>query len=72
MEAAIAEGGSVLYDGRIVARAADLPSEADLARGDARKEAAVAAQIDAQIAALAAQRETLRGVAEAFEEKSVK
>ena len=63
MEAAIREGGSVLYAGRIVARAEELPSKAELARGDAEKEAAVAAEIDAQIAALSAQRAKLRGAA---------
>ena len=59
MEAAIQEGGSVLYAGRVVSRAEDLPSEVELARGDAEKEAVVAARIDAQIAALSAQRAKL-------------
>ncbi len=65
MEAAIEEGGSVLYNGRIVASVDDLPSKAELARGDAEEEAAVAAEIDAQIAALEAQRAKLHTAAPA-------
>ena len=59
MEEAIREGGSVLYGGRIVAALEELPSKAELARGNAEEEAAVAAEIDAPIAALSAQRAKL-------------
>jgi hypothetical protein len=59
MEAAIAEGGSVLYGGHLISRVQDLPSAADLARGNPEQEAAAAAALEAQIAALQAQRAQL-------------
>lgn len=61
MEEAIRAGGSVLHDGEIIAKVEDLPDEADLAAGDAEREAAVAAALDEQIARLAAQRARLGG-----------
>jgi hypothetical protein len=54
MEAVIAEGGSVLHQGRIISRAAHLPTEAELAQTDAEK-ADASASLQAQIAALQAQ-----------------
>lgn len=56
MEQAIIQRGAVLYRGRIISRIQDLPSDADLAAGDPAQEAAAAAALDAQIAALQAQR----------------
>lgn len=56
MEQTIIQRGSVLYRGRIISRIQDLPSDADLAAGDPAQEAAAAAALDAQIAALQAQR----------------
>jgi hypothetical protein len=69
MERVIREGGSVLYQGRIVARVEDLPNEVDLAQGDAEKQAAVRAAIDAQITALTAQRAQLDSATPATEEQ---
>jgi hypothetical protein len=54
MAAVIAGGGSVLYEGRTIWRAQDLPSEADLAQGDPEKEAAASASLQEQIAQLQA------------------
>jgi hypothetical protein len=54
MEAAITGGGSVLHQGRIISRVADLPTEAALAQTDAEKADASTA-LRAQIAALQAQ-----------------
>lgn len=50
MEAAISRGGAVLYQGRIISRVADLPSEAELAQGDPAAEQAAAESLRAQIA----------------------
>lgn len=55
MEAVIASGGSVLYDGHILTRMEQLPSAAALAAGDPAKEAAATADLQAQIAELQAQ-----------------
>jgi hypothetical protein len=69
MERAIREGGSVLYQGRTISRVEDLPNAVDLVQGDAAKQAAVRAAIDAQIAALTAQRAQLDSAAPATEEQ---
>lgn len=61
MEQTIIQRGSVLYRGRIISRIQDLPSDADLAAGDPAQEAAAAAALDAQIAALQAQRARIGG-----------
>lgn len=61
MERTIAQGGSVLYQGRIISRAQDLPSEADLARGDPDAEAQTQTRLEAQIAELQAQVQRLQG-----------
>lgn len=52
MEAVIAGGGSVLIGGRIIARAEDLPGEAELAQGDPAAEAAATDKLRTQMAAL--------------------
>jgi hypothetical protein len=62
MVAIIAAGGSVLYKGRVLSRVQDLPTAAALAKGDAVREKATADALDAQIAALQAQRSTLGSV----------
>jgi DNA uptake protein ComE-like DNA-binding protein len=59
MEAAIAIGGSVLYKGQMLWQAGQLPTEADLAEGDAAQSAVVASSLDIQIAALQAQRDRM-------------
>lgn len=59
MEQAIKNGGSVLYGGRLITRTEHLPSDADLAEGNPEQEAAAAAALEAQIAALQAQRDRL-------------
>jgi hypothetical protein len=60
MEQAIAEGGSVLYEGQVITRAEDLPTEAALAKGDPAKEQAAAADLQARISAMEAELATLR------------
>lgn len=55
MEAVIASGGSVLYDGHILTRIEQLPSAAALAAGDPAKEAEATADLQAQITELQAQ-----------------
>ena len=59
MEDLIATGHSVLHNNRIIVRAADLPTEADLAEGDAGLTQAALDGIEAQQAALDAQRTKL-------------
>lgn len=60
MEQAINEGGSVMLpDGPPITRMEDLPSAAELAKGDAEQEKQVAAALDSQIAVLSAQRASL-------------
>lgn len=54
MEAVIASGGSVLWNGQTLWQAGQLPSAADLAAGDPAKEAAASADLHAQIAQLQA------------------
>jgi len=61
MEHALNMGGSVMLDGKLIEHRDDLPTEAELARGDERREAAVREALDAQIAQLMAQRQQLEG-----------
>lgn len=55
MKAVIDGGGSVIYKGRHISRVDDLPSAADLAKGDAAQEQATAADLQQQIDALRAE-----------------
>lgn len=65
MEQAINDGGSVMLPGRPpITRTEDLPSAAELAKGNAEQEKQVAAALDAQIAVLSAQRASLTGESE--------
>lgn len=62
MEAVIAEGGSVLLPGgRLIAKAADIPPEAELALAaqDPARQAVAADELDRQIAELQARRASL-------------
>lgn len=59
MEAAIAAGGSVLYQGRTIWQASQLPSVADLAVGDPAQETIAANAIQQQIADLQTQLDKL-------------
>lgn len=59
MEQVIKSGGSVLYKDQILFHLSQLPSEADMAAGNPEQEAAARAALDAQIAALTAQRARL-------------
>lgn len=61
MEQVIVVGGSVLFQGRLIGRVQDLPTDADLAKGNPEQEAHAAAALDAQIAALQTQRARLVG-----------
>jgi hypothetical protein len=56
MEWTIRNGGSVMLGGQVITSLDDLPSEAELVKGNEAAEAALAASLDAQIAALSAQR----------------
>jgi hypothetical protein len=69
MEHTIRSGGSVLLrdargDSRVIARLDDLPGEEELAAGDEKRLAAHAASLDAQMAALAAERARVTAAAE--------
>jgi len=66
MEHALNMGGSVMLDGKLIEHRDDLPTEAELAKGDERREAAVREALDAQIAQLMAQRQQLEGSSEAI------
>jgi predicted HD phosphohydrolase len=59
MEEVIRSGGSVLHGGRLITRVEHLPTDADLAAGNPEQEALAAAALEAQIAALQAQRDRL-------------
>lgn len=59
----IKAGGSVLHDGKIYSKVSDLPDEATLTEGDEQGARQAQAGIDAQIAALAAQRAALDATA---------
>jgi hypothetical protein len=52
MEAVIANGGSILYGGRLITRVEHLPSEADLAAGNPDAEAKAAERLQQQMDAL--------------------
>lgn len=60
MEAVIAAGGSVLHNGKVVTDLGNLPSEVDMARGDAEREKQLAAALDDQIARLQQQKAMLK------------
>jgi hypothetical protein len=51
LEQAFAEGGSVLIKGEIITRPEDLPSDLELAEGDSGRQAAILAQMEAELAA---------------------
>lgn len=55
------EGGSVLYQGSVITRYEDLPTEAELAKGDAAAEAAAKNSLQAEIERLKAQLTYLDG-----------
>jgi hypothetical protein len=59
MRHAIEHGGSVLHQGEVLTSLEQLPTEADLARGNDQQTQAVAQSIDQQIAALQQQRARL-------------
>jgi hypothetical protein len=63
MVAVIRAGGSVIHGGQVIAHEHLLPTEEELARGDADREADAAAALDAQIAALTARRARLAAAA---------
>lgn len=56
----IRNGGSVLYGSALIWREEDIPSEAQLAKGDARKSVQAAKHIDEQIAELQKQKALLK------------
>jgi hypothetical protein len=60
MEATIAAGGSVLYQGRIIASAHHLPTEAQLAAGDPVREAKAKQDLEAQVNRLQEQIDALK------------
>jgi cell division protein FtsB len=60
MEAVIANGGSILYGGRLITRVEHLPSEADLAAGDPTAEAKAAEKLERQMAQLQEQMKKLQ------------
>jgi hypothetical protein len=59
MEATINQGGSVLVGDAVVSNLDDLPSEEELAKGDADRERQLASAFDAQIAELTARKSRL-------------
>lgn len=61
MEAAIRNGGSVMAEGKIITKIEELPSEAELAKGDESREQAVIAQLLVQKAGLEQQLAQLQG-----------
>lgn len=60
MEKIIADGGSVLYNGSIINQAGQLPSKAELAKGDPAQESAVQSELQAKMADLQAQLDLLK------------
>jgi hypothetical protein len=68
MEHVLRSGGTVLLDGELLESAADLPSEADLAKGDAQRTAQVRQAIDNQIATLQQQRTQLEAPSEGIQQ----
>jgi hypothetical protein len=65
MKAVIAGGGSVLYKGQIIAKEGQLPTEAELAKGNPEQEAQAQASLQAQITQLQAQLHQLQGGSQA-------
>jgi hypothetical protein len=59
MEEIVARKESVVYNGRVISEAKDLPSEEDLAAGDAEAQARIADSIEEQIRRLEARRDRL-------------
>jgi hypothetical protein len=59
MENAIRTGGSVLHGGEVLTRVEDLPEDDQLAQSHQQQQQALAAQYDAQMAAIAAQKAQL-------------
>jgi hypothetical protein len=64
MEHAIRHGGSVMIEGTSITSLDGLPDEVELARGDEERLAAFTAALDAQIAAIAVQRQQAQTAAE--------
>jgi hypothetical protein len=60
LEQAIREGGSVLIEGRIITRLEDLPSNMELAKGDEDRQAAILAQMEADLQAKQAELDALK------------
>lgn len=67
MRAALAKGGSIVYQGRLISNADQLPTVAELAASDEEK-AAAQADLQAQLAAIQAQLAQLTGGQPAAEE----
>lgn len=59
MKRVLANGGSVWHGNRLIVTEADLPTAAELAKGDPVAEATTKQDLQAQIAALQAQYESL-------------
>jgi hypothetical protein len=59
MEHHVKAGGSVMHGGQIITDVAELPHDADLAKGDTEREKQVAQSLDEQIAALSRERAKL-------------
>jgi hypothetical protein len=60
LEQVIIQGGSVMYQGRVITRVQDLPSEADLAAGDDAAEQTALGNLQAQIDKLTNERDRLQ------------
>lgn len=60
MQQAFDEGGSVLINGKIVMRAEDLPSDLELAAGDTDRQAAILAQMEADMQAKQAEIDAIK------------
>jgi hypothetical protein len=69
MVATINAGGSVIHGGELITNVDDLPTEAELAKGDAEREKQVAAALDDQIAKLQQQKSSLKHSAPEKKEK---
>jgi chorismate mutase len=71
MEKVIAEGGSVMHNGRIIPNAAGLPSRVELAQGRPEEISRVADDLDAEIAKLVAQRAQLSAQAASMKQGEI-
>lgn len=71
MEQVMRDGGTVMIDGKLIEHRDDLPSEADLAKGDERRAAQVRDAYDARIAELMAERSKLDQPAEQSREGAI-